>query len=151
MVEGEDLVKEEQAGIGNAELVLGGFGQALNLANGVVGKVANCTGSKRREAEESRRLVPAECIAQDSEGVAFHVSRALAFSDAELATAGDDALVGLNADEGVAANLLAAFNRFQQKTLALWPGSAQEGRDRGLEVSSQAAADGDESVIFSES
>ena len=70
----------------------------------------------------------------------------MAFGDGDLAAARDDALEGREADEGVAADLLAAFDRLQQEALALRPGRAQEGRDRGFEVGGQGAADGDEGV-----
>jgi hypothetical protein len=78
--------------------------------------------------------VAAECAAQDGEDVVFDLDDALAFSDGDFASAGDDALEGREADEGVAAHLLAAFDRFEQKALALRPGGAEEGGDRGFEV-----------------
>ena len=56
MVEGQHFIEEEQARIGNAQFILGVIGQALDLANGVVGKKTYCTGSERRQ---SRQCAPA--------------------------------------------------------------------------------------------
>jgi len=58
--------------------------------------------------------------------------------------AGDDALEGGKADEGVSADLFAVLDRLQQEALALRPGGAQKGGDRRFEVGGQGAADGDE-------
>ena len=69
-----------------------------------------------------------------------------ALGDGDLAPPGDDALEGREADKGIAAHLLAAFDRFQEEALALAPGRAQEGRDRGFEVGHERAVDRDERV-----
>ncbi len=57
-----------------------------------------------------------------------------------------DALERREADEGVAAHLLAALDRFQQKALALRPRRAQKGRDRRFQVGHERAANGHERV-----
>ncbi len=59
-------------------------------------------------------------------------------------------LKGCEADEGVAADLFAVFDRLKHEALALRPGGAQKGRDRGFEVGGEGAADGDERVLFGE-
>ena len=73
-----------------------------------------------------------------------------AFSDVDLAAARDDALVRAKADEGVAAHLLAALDRLEQKALALRPRRAQKGRDRSFEVGRKCAANRNERVLFGE-
>jgi hypothetical protein len=75
---------------------------------------------------------------------------ALAFSDGDFAPASDDALEGGEADEGVAADLLAALDRLEEETLALRPGGAEEGGNRGFEIGRQRAAYGNEGVLFGE-
>ena len=150
VVEGQHLIEEEQAGVGNAELVFGQRGQALDLAHGIVGKEADRAGGERRQAGQARRLVAAERVAQHGEDVAFDARGLSAFGDGDLAAAGHDALEGREADEGVAAHLLAALDRLQQKALALRPGRAQKGRDRGFEVGGEGAADGHQGVLFGE-
>ncbi len=71
MVEGQHLVEEEQAGVGNAQLVLGKLGQALDLADGVVGEEADGAGGEGRQARQPRGLVAAERVAQHGEDVAL--------------------------------------------------------------------------------
>jgi hypothetical protein len=44
-----------------------------------------------------------------------------------MAAAGDDALVRVEADEGVAADLFAVFDRLEQEALGGFPGGAEEG------------------------
>ena len=73
-----------------------------------------------------------------------------AFGDVDLLAAGDDALVGIKPDERVAADLLAALDRLQQKALALMPRRAQKCRDRSLQIGRERAVDGDERVLFGE-
>ncbi len=51
-----------------------------------------------------------------------------------LRAAGDHLLVGLDADEGVAADVLAAFDGFEQEGFGLCGGDAKESGDGGLEV-----------------
>ena len=74
----------------------------------------------------------------------------LAFGDGDIASARHDALVRIQADEGVAAHLLAALDRLQQKALALLPRRAQESRNRRLQIGGQGAADGHKRVLFGE-
>ena len=150
MVEGQHLVEEEQAGVGNAQLVLGQLGQALDLADGVVGEKAHRAGGKGRQPLQPRRLVAAERAAQHGEDVALDLDDLLAFGDGDLAAPRHDALEGLEADEGVAAHLLAVLHRFQHEALALRPGGAQKGRDRRFQVGGQGAADGNKRVLFGE-
>ena len=59
-------------------------------------------------------------------------------------------LVGLDADEGVAADVLAAFDGFEEEGLGFGEpsgaGDAEEGGDGGLEVGGEGAVDGHEGV-----
>ncbi len=120
MIEGQHLVEEEQAGVGNAELVFGARGQALDLAHGVVGEEADCAGGERGQARQARGLVAAERVAQHGEDVALECAGGLAaLGDGDVAAARHDALERREADEGIAAHLLAALDGFQEKALAL--------------------------------
>ena len=92
----------------------------------------------------------AEGRAEHGEDVAVSVGDFFAFGDGNGAAAGDDALEGGKADEGVSADLFAVLDRLQQEALALRPGGAQKGGDRRFEVGGQGAADGDEGVFFGE-
>ena len=59
VVEGEYLVEEHEAGVGHAEFVFGERGQALDLADDVVGEEADGSGGEGRQAWEARRSVAA--------------------------------------------------------------------------------------------
>ena len=73
-----------------------------------------------------------------------------AFGDVDLLAARDDPLVWIKPDKGVAAHLLAALHRLQQKAFALLPRRAQKGRNRRLQVGRERAKDGDKRVLFGE-
>ena len=146
MVEGQHLVEEEETCVGNAQLVFGARGQALDLAHGIVGEVADGAGGEGRQAGEARRLVAAERVAEHGEDVALCTRGFTAFGDGDFAAARDDALEGGESDEGVTAHLFAALDGFEEEALALAPGGAQEGRNRSFEVSHERAANRHESV-----
>ena len=97
-----------------------------------------------------RRFVAAERVAQTWKmSPSMRVVRP-AFGDVDLLSAGDDALVGIEPDERVAADLLAALHRLQQKAFALLPRRAQKGRYRSLEIGCERAVNGDKRVLFGE-
>ena len=60
MVEGDDLVEEHEAGVGDAELVFGEGGELFDLADDVVGEEADGPGGEGRQAGEAGRGVAAE-------------------------------------------------------------------------------------------
>ena len=146
VIEGEHFVEEEQAGVGDAQLVFGRLWQPLNLADRVIGKEADSSGGERRQSLQARRLVAAERVAKDGKDVAFNLRGLAALGDRDLASSGDDSFERREADEGVTAHLLAAFNRFEQKALALCPRRAEKGRDRRFQVGQEGAANGHEGV-----
>ncbi len=124
------------------QLVFGEGWQAFDLAHCVVGQVADRAGGERRQAFDAGRLVATERVAQDGKDVAFDCRRLAAFGHGDAAPASHNALEGSEADERIAAHLLAAFDRFQQKALTLCPRRAQESRDRCFEVGQQGPAHG---------
>ena len=121
------------------------------MADDVVAEESDGTGGEWRQAGNVRGGVSAEGFAEDGEDVAFEVDDALALGDGDLAAAGDDALIGIEADEGVAAYLFAVFDGFKEEALGGLPGGAEEGGDRSFEVSDEGTEDGDEGVILRES
>ena len=150
MVECQHLVKEEQAGVGNAQLVFGQFRQALNLAHRVIGKKAHRTGGKRRKPRQTRGLVPSQSPPQHGKDVILGVDDFLAFCDRDLTAARDDPLERSKPYEGVAPHLLAVLDRLQHEAFALRPRSAQKRRDRRFQVGRQRTADGNKRVLFGE-
>ena len=127
MIEGENLIEEEQAGVGNVQFIFGQCGQPLDLAHRVISKVADGAGGEWGQSLQARGFVAAERIAQNGKDVALDVRGLAALGDGDLAPAGHNALERREPDEGVAAYLLAALNRFEQKAFALRPGRAQKG------------------------
>jgi hypothetical protein len=74
--------------------------------------------------------VSTQRLAQNFEYVAFALRCLPAFGDGDRAPPRHDPLEGLDADKGVAAHLLAAFDGLEQKALALRPRRAQKCGDR---------------------
>jgi len=84
------------------------------------------------------------------EDVAFNVRGAPCFGDVDLLAAGDDALVRIKPDEGVASHLFATLDRLQQKAFALLPCGAQKCRYRSFEVGRERAVNRNKRVLFGE-
>ena len=150
MVESEHFIEEEKAGVGDVQFILGCGGKPLDLADNVVAQEAYGAGSERGQARDARRYMAAQGFAQDSEDVAFGLDRLFAFGDGDGASAGDDALVGIEPDEGVAADLLAILNALEEETFGGFPSGPEEGGHRSFEVRSQGAVDRDEGVLLGE-
>ena len=91
--------------------------------------------------------MPSKCLAQNGKDVAVESSDFPALSDRDLATAGDDPFERGQSDKGVAAHLLATFDRFEEKTFAFRPGGSQKCRNGRFQVRCENAADGDEGVL----
>ena len=154
VVEGEHLVEEEERRVGDAELVRGGRGEALDLAHDVVAEETDGSGGKGRKPGKDGGPVTAEGVLEGGEDVAFALAAggggAAALVNDEVTAARDDALIGLDADEGVASDALAALDGFEQKGLGFAGGETQEGTDGGFEVGDDAAGDGNQGVSAGE-
>ena len=126
-------------------------GQPFDLPHRVVSEKAHRAGGKGRHSRQPRRLVAAQRLPEHLKDVAFHRLGFLALGDGNLPPARHNALEGSQPDEGIAAHLLAAFNRFQQKALRLGQAarrkaetgvsrSAVRTRQTGTNVCSRASA-----------
>ena len=103
VIEGKHFVKEEQAGIGNSQLVGCQFGQSLNLAHRVIGEKAHRSGGEGWQAGQARGFVAGQGAAQHNKDIVFNLDYLIAFSDGDIAAASHDALEGGDADKGIAA------------------------------------------------
>jgi hypothetical protein len=83
VVEGQDFVEEEQAGVGDVQLVGGGCGQLFDLADDVIAEEADGSGGEGRQAGNAGRGVSAERFAEDGEDVAFDLDGLFAFGDGD--------------------------------------------------------------------
>jgi hypothetical protein len=146
VVEGEDLIEEHEAGVGQAEVVGGVAGQALDLPDDVIGKEADCAGGEGRKAGNAGGRVSMEGVAKEGEDVAGEAAGAAVLGELDVGAVGDDAAAGTDADVGVAAEMLAAFDGFEEETLRLGSGNAEEGGDGGFEVGGEGAVERDEGV-----
>ena len=147
VVEGEDLVEEHEAGVGELQVVGGVDGQALDLADDIVGEEADGSGGEGRQARDAGGLVAVEGVAEEGEDVAGDFARLAVLGDLDLVAVGDDAAAGADADVGVAAEVLAAFDGFEEEALGLRrQREAEEGGDGRFEVGSEGAVERDEGV-----
>ena len=150
VVEGEHLVEEHQAGVGDAELVGGERGQAFDLADDVVGEESDGASGEGWQAREARWGVAAEGGFELGEDVALEGAAFALFLHRDRRPAGDDLLVRLDADEGIAAHVLAALDGLEQEGFGLVVGDAEEGRDGGFQVGGDGAVDGHQGVFAAE-
>ena len=88
----------------------------------------------------------AESALQLFEDVTLEAADLLAFRCDDRCAARDQLLVRPNADEGVPAHTLAAFDRLQQERFRLLRGDAEERGDRRLKIGRNGAVDGDQRV-----
>lgn len=147
MIERENLIEKHEAGVGNSEFILGEVGQPLDLPHRVVGEKTNRASSKRWQAGQARGFVSAERRAQYLENVLFKMGDLAAFRNGDVPAARYDPLERGQTNEGVTPDLLAAFDGFEQKTFAFRPRGAQKGRNRGLEIGSENAANRDQGMF----
>ena len=138
VVEDQDGVAEHKDGFGDG-LGVGGGGRdaGLEVADGVVGQIADGAAVEAGEAVDRGQLVAGHFGLDQGQGVDFAGG---------LAGAGGDYFVGVGADEAVAAHPLAALDAFQQVGVGA-AGDFQVGGNRGFEVGVDGAADGGEVAL----
>jgi hypothetical protein len=150
VIEGKNLIEEHEAGVWNSEFILGQIWQLFDLPNRIVGEKTNCTGSKRWQAWQTGRFVSAKRSAQNREDVIVEARYFAAFGNDDFAAASHDPFEWGQTNEGITPNLLAALDRFKQKTFAFRPSGAQKSRNGCFQVGSENAANRDESMFFGE-
>jgi hypothetical protein len=151
VVEGEDLIEEHEARVGDVEFVLGEGGEAFDLADDVVAEEADGPGGEGGKARQAGWGVAGKGGFEFIEDVASKGPALATFFNGDGVATGGDFLVGLDANEGIAADVLAAFYGFEEEGLGLrlsvaLLGDAEEGGDRGFEVGGDGAVDRDEGV-----
>ena len=75
MIKSQHLIKKQQAGVWDSELIFRQCGQAFDLAHSVIGKKAHGAGSKWWQSRQPGWFVATQRVAQHSEDVAFNVRR----------------------------------------------------------------------------
>ena len=137
MVEGEHFVKEQKAGIRNLEFVGGKRGQALHLPYGIVGEEADRARGERRQIRQDRWIVAAEGSLELREDVALPGSELAVLLQREFGAARRDPAERTDPDKGVAPDLFAAFDRFEEEALVLFSLEAKKCSHRGFKVGIQ--------------
>ncbi len=137
VVEDDHGIGEEPDGLGDADLVeLGRDDARLEVTDRVVGDVADGAAGEGGDAGGDDLAEAGELLLDGDEGVALPF----------LAGAGADDAVGLGADEGVAGEALAAFDRFEEEAVGA-RGDLEVGGDGGFEVGGDFAVDRDEVAL----
>ncbi len=132
----------------------GRVGQMLHVAHAVVAEVAHGAAHEGRQILEGRHPVPGQVPGHEGEGVAAVRGQVVVGVDA-AAPDGDgvagqpDALPGLDAQEGVAAEAQTLLGALQQEAAGRLP-QLEEGRDRGLGVVQEAVRDRDDVIAGAE-
>jgi len=155
VVEGEHLVEEHQVCVWHVEIIGGERGKPLDLSDDVIRKEADGSGGKGRQTGQASGRMRGELALELGKDIAFEVTCVGGGRVREGLPARRESLVGLDADEGVAANALAAFDRFEQEGFGLlridvlgMPCEAQKGAHRGLEIGNDRAVNRDEGVVL---
>ena len=117
MVEGQHLVEEHQTSIRNTKLILCQRRQFLDLTDNVVCKEAHSPSRKGRQRRQTCGSVSAKGLLQLVENIPFKDTFPASLAYRDPLSARNHLLVWLNADEGITPNMLAPFDRFQQKRL----------------------------------
>ena len=91
-----------------------------------------------------------QVLAQKRNHIALAVAHRRAFANGQLFSSRRDHGPGLGAEKGVAPNLLAALNRFQQKRILLPRRDAEECGYRSKQIRAQSFGDRNESGVAAE-
>jgi len=145
VVEDEETLGEEQAGVRQPEVVGGALGQPLEGTRHLVADVADGAAREARQAGDGHGAVLREQPPERLERVVHRVAhrRAARRLDLERAPAAAPDARRLGAEETVAPPLLAALDALQEEAVrpAMY---LQERRHRRLQVGQDLAADGDQ-------
>lgn len=82
----------------------------LQTAYCIVSKITHCSGSEWRYSRDNRRAMLAELLFDDFEYVAFDDLPFFSVEHRDFFTLSPDLHIRMSAEEGIAADLLSAFN-----------------------------------------
>ena len=120
MIESQQAIEEHQHAIGQRQIVLGVLADFFQLANGVVGEIADGASGERWQARKGRRTMLAGATpSRWVERCPCGCSRALAALQHDILATGSHLQVRTRSQERVAADLLSALDGFQQESVRL--------------------------------
>ena len=137
VIERQKAIEEHKNAIRQMQIIFGGGGKVLEMANGVVGKVADGASGERRKSGNVYGSMLAQRQPAGFEKTAWLALDFRSVTDSDFVPPSADDLVGSNAEEGVASNSLATFDGFQQKRIRLTLGqgrNAETGVSRSAEI-----------------
>jgi hypothetical protein len=129
VIESQHAIEEHQHTIGQGKIVLGVLADSFQLANRVVGDVANGTGGETWQFRERRWMMLPEQLFQDWQHGTLALFARLTTFQQEILPTGPHLQVRTRPEERVAADLLAALDGFEQKSVRLIGGDGEKGRD----------------------
>ena len=113
VIEGQQSIEEHQLGVRHGQVVFGEVADIFQLANHIVSEVSNGSRGKRRQARHrGGTMFPQEVLHHLKDVVGQDLAAAAA-GDFDLPAPSFDQHVRADAKEGVASDLLSAFDRFQ--------------------------------------
>src|SRR5207248_11089883 len=101
------------------KIILRFVADVLELANNIVRTKPDRTGAERRQSRNGSQFVFSKQLFREPEHIAIVPLAPLAFLNDSLRTIGLQFHVGTRTEKCVAANLLAAFDRLEQKGIPL--------------------------------
>ena len=154
VIEGEDAIEEHENAVGDVEIILGVAANVFQLADDVVGAIADGSGGKGRQSFDLCGTVLVEEFLDDVENVG---GAGFDFGDAGghricfgIAVDGDLIAVGLkaqkwaNSQESVAADFFSAFDGLEEKGVRLVGGDGKKCGDRREQVGGDRLGHGHE-------
>ncbi len=150
VVEHHEHVGQDEGHVGQAHVVGRRVGQVLHVAHAVVAEVADGPAHEGRQSLERRHPVAREMLRHEGEGVSPVVGQVLlgvhsAAADGDGRPVQPETLPGLDAQEGVAAELQSLLRALQQEAAGRLA-QLEEGRDRGLGVVEEVMLDRDDVI-----
>ena len=136
MIEDDDVVEEEKLRVGNVEVIALRIGNAFAPRRGAITEVADRAAEERRERRFVVDTQRHELFAQLRDRIGC------AAIESQIAA-------GIEADEGVAPEVFAAFDAFEEEGFGVGRRERRECRERCDGVGAQFAHDRNDVVVLS--
>jgi hypothetical protein len=130
VIEGQQAIEEHQHAIGQGEIVLGMVADSFQLADRVICEIANGACGERRQPSDRRRTMLPEQLFDHEQHVALALFAHPSALQHDIFASGSNLQVRTRAEKRIAANLFAALDGLQQKSVGLIGSNGEKGRDR---------------------
>src|SRR5580700_6531911 len=150
VIESDDAVIEHQHGVVQADVVAQAFGELLDEADHVVGKIANGAGHERRQTRQAHRAEAVHPRAKKRHRIALFPNDAVAALQHTSAAGVPKDFLGIRAGKCVAGDFFAALHAFQQKGVARTLGQTEISADGSEQVRRKYLINRDKVALFGE-